>query len=176
LHLTHRRELATSSVSLKALVQEELATMFFDRQPTLSVEFLPDDPLPDIAGDAALLKFTLHALLQNAVEALPNGAGQITVALKNRSDLGVVQVLVRDTGSGIAEHARPRLFQPFFSTKEGRQGLSLSRAKRYVEFHGGTLQLLEGGSNGSLFQMDIPIVSKLIAPARSSLALGQGRS
>ena len=75
LHLTHRRELASSMLSLKTLVQEELATLFFDRQPTLSVEFLPDDPLPDIAGDAALLKFTLHALLQNAQEALPNGAG-----------------------------------------------------------------------------------------------------
>ncbi len=177
LHLTHRRELASSMVSLKTLVQEELATLFLDRQPTLSVEFLPDDPLPDVAGDAALLKFTLHALLQNAQEALPNGAGQITVALKNRSDLGVVQVLVRDSGSGVADHVRPRLFQPFFSTKEGRQGLSLSRAKRYVEFHGGTLQLLETGANGALFQMEIPIVSKLLSPSRgASLALGQGRS
>jgi signal transduction histidine kinase len=177
LHLTHRRELATSLVSLKTLVQEELSSLFLDRQPTLSVEFLPDDPLPDVAGDPALLKYALHALIQNAIEALPNAVGQVTIALKNRSDLGLVQVLVRDSGVGVPDHARPRLFQPFFSTKEGRQGLSLSRAKRYVEFHGGTLQLLESGGTGSLFQMDVPIVSKLLPPVRgASLAIGQGRA
>jgi len=176
LHLTHRRELASSLVSLKSLVQEEMATLFIDRQPNLSIEFLPDDPLPDIAGDEALLKFTIHTLLQNAYEALPGGSGQITVALKNRSDLGVVQVFVRDTGSGVADHVRPRMFQPFFSTKEGRQGLSVSRAKRYVEFHGGTLQLLESGPIGATFQMDVPIFSKLMVPARvAALALDNGR-
>jgi signal transduction histidine kinase len=175
LHLTHRRELSTSAVSLKTLVQEELAALFIDRQPTMSIEFLPDDPLPDVAGDEALLKFAVHVLLQNAIEALPNGVGQITIALKNRSDLGSVQMLVRDTGVGIADHNRARLFQPFFSTKENRQGLSLSRAKRYIEFHGGTLQLLENASNGATFQMEVPIGSK--SPSeKGPLAIGSGRS
>jgi signal transduction histidine kinase len=51
----------------------------------------------------------------------------------------------------------PRLFQPFFSTKEHRQGLSLSRAKRYVEFHGGTLELIQSGEKGASFQLELPI-------------------
>ena len=118
--------------------------------------------MPDVPGDLALLRFSVHELLKNAREALPNETGQIVVSIKNRSDLGVVQLMVRDSGPGIPEHLAPRIFQPFFSTKEHRQGLSLSRAKRYVEFHGGTLQLLQTGKEGTIFQMELPLTSSSI--------------
>ena len=157
LHLTNRRQISTAPVSLKDLVNREMADLFAERQPTLAVEFLSDDPLPDISGDPALLRFVVHELLKNAREALPGGAGQIVISLKNRSDRGVVQMLVRDSGPGVPEHLAPRLFQPFFSTKEHRQGLSLSRAKRYVEFHGGSLELIQSGTVGAMFQVELPL-------------------
>ncbi len=157
LHLTNRREISSLPVSLKQVVQAEMAELFVDRRPTLSVEFLSDDPLPDVPGDASLLRFVIHELLKNALEALPGEMGQITIALKNRSDLGVVQMLIRDSGPGIPEHLAPRLFQPFFSTKEHRQGLSLSRAKRYVELHAGTLELVSTGEKGTMFQIELPL-------------------
>ena len=157
LHLTNRRKIATVPVSIPDLVNREMADIFADRRPTLSVEFLSDDPLPHVPGDPALLKFIVHELLKNAREALPHESGQIVVSIKNRSDLGLVQLLVRDSGPGIPEHLSPRLFQPFFSTKDHRQGLSLSRAKRYAEFHGGTLQLLQSGAGGTAFQVELPL-------------------
>jgi signal transduction histidine kinase len=64
---------------------------------------------------------------------------------------------VRDTGAGVPPHLLPRVFEPFFTTKEHRQGLSLSRAKRYVELHGGILQLLSSGKDGTIFQMELPL-------------------
>ncbi|MCG3205342.1 MAG: Adaptive-response sensory-kinase SasA [Elusimicrobia bacterium] len=157
LHLTNRRELVSGPVSLKELVEREMAELFAERRPTLAVEFLSDDPVPDIPGDLALLRFIIHELLKNALEALVNESGQIIISIKNRSDLGMVQLVVRDTGKGIPEHLAPRLFQPFFSTKEHRQGLSLSRARRYAEFHGGVLEMLQTGKDGTTFQLELPL-------------------
>ncbi len=165
LHLTSRRQMSTAPVSLKDLVNREMAEIFGERRPTLAVEFLTDDPMPDVPGDPTLLRFVVHELLRNALEALPNESGQITISIKNRSDLGVIQMLVRDSGRGVPEHLAPRLFQPFFSTKEHRQGLSLSRAKRYVEYHGGTLQLLKSGTDGTTFQVELPLERSLVCPA-----------
>jgi len=165
LHLTHRRQISTAPVSLKDLVDREMADIFVERRPTLAVEFLSDDPLPDISGDPALLRFVVHELLKNAREALPDESGQITISLKNRSDRRVIQLLVRDTGPGIPEHLAPRLFQPFFSTKEHRQGLSLSRAKRYVEFHGGQLEMIQTGNGGTTFQIELPLERSLACRA-----------
>ncbi len=157
LHLTNRREIVSHPVSLRDIVQKEMAEIFMDRRPTTSVELLSDDPMPDVPGDEALLKFVVHELLKNAFEALPNQSGQITISLKNRSDRGKVQFIVRDSGSGVPEHLTPRLFQPFFSTKQHRQGLSLSRARRYVEFHGGTLTFLPSENSGAMFQVELPL-------------------
>ncbi|MBV9079592.1 MAG: ATP-binding protein, partial [Elusimicrobia bacterium] len=98
----------------------------------------------------------VRELLKNAVEALPEGAGHVVISLKHVPERGRVQIMVRDSGQGIPDHLRPRLFQPFFTTKEHRQGLSLSRAKRYIEFHNGTLEVIATGPDGTLFQVELP--------------------
>jgi signal transduction histidine kinase len=165
LHLTHRREIAHESVALPDLVRSEFATLYVDRQPTMNVDVLVDDPLPDVKGDPALLSFIVRELIRNAVEALPGASGSIAVHLKNLRESGKVRLLVRDSGKGIPSNVRPRLFQPFFTTKANRQGLSLSRAKRYAEFHGGDLQLIESSAAGTLFQLDLPVEG---AAARSA--------
>lgn len=157
LHLTHRREINREPVSIKDLVQAEMADIYAERRPTLSVEFLSDDPLPDVTGDPSLLKFIVRELLKNAMEALPNGAGQVSIALKNAAAERRIRMLVKDSGRGIPESMLGRLFEPFFTTKEHRQGLSLSRARRYAEFHGGTLSLVKTGTAGTTFQLEIPL-------------------
>ena len=157
LHLTHRRALGHEPIALADVVRSEMASLYADRQPTLHFEVLSDDPMPDIHGDPQLVSFIARELIKNAVEALPNGAGRVVVALKHQPQRNVVQVLFRDSGRGIPENVRDRVFQPFFTTKEHRQGLSLSRARRYAEFHNGTLELLESGDGGTLFRLELPI-------------------
>jgi signal transduction histidine kinase len=156
LHLTRRREIAQEPVALGDLVKRELASLYADRQPTLNIDLMADDPLPDVRGDASLISFMVRELVRNAVEALPNGAGSVFVHIKALRDKGAVRLLIKDSGRGIPTEIRGRLFQPFFTTKANRQGLSLSRAKRYAEFHGGDLQLIESGPSGTLFQLDLP--------------------
>ncbi len=162
LHLTNRRQIAHEPVSLPELVRSEVASLYSDRQPTLRFDVLSDDPLPDVRGDPQLLSFVVRELIRNAVESLPNGAGEILVALKHVAARGVIQVMVRDTGRGIAGHLQTRLFQPFFTTKEGHQGLSLSRARRYAEFHGGMLELIESAPGHTMFQLELPLADRPI--------------
>jgi signal transduction histidine kinase len=113
-----------------------------------------------VRGDPQLLSFVTRELIRNAVEALPGSAGEVLVALKHVASRGVIQVMVRDSGRGIAPHLQNRLFQPFFTTKDGHQGLSLSRARRYAEFHGGTLTLIESAPGGTLFQLELPVADR----------------
>ncbi len=160
LHLTGRRGIVREPVRVKELVQKVMAEVYTTRRPTLSVEFLPDDPLPFLIGDTELLQFVVTTLLRNAIEACPNQTGNVVVALKNKSETGQIEILVKDSGAGVPYHLLPRIFQPFFSTKPNRQGLNLSRAKRYVELHGGTLELLGSDKNGTIFQVLLPLGSE----------------
>lgn len=157
LHLTHRRDIVHEPLSLKELVQTEMAEIYKNRLPTLSVEFLSDDPLPLISGDLSLLRFVVKELFKNALESMPDQKGQIVISLKNQSSRGYIQLNIRDTGSGIPSHLQSRLFQPFFTTKEHRQGLSLSRARRYAEFHGGELKLVHTSPQGTTFELNLPL-------------------
>jgi signal transduction histidine kinase len=63
---------------------------------------------------------------------------------------------VRDTGRGIPPEVERRLFDPFFSTKEGGTGLGLSIASRIVEKHGGTLRYVTAMNRGTTFEIVLP--------------------
>ena len=65
----------------------------------------------------------------------------------------VVEMNIKDSGSGIPQHLVPRMFQPFFTTKPGRQGLSLSRAKRYAELNKGDLELMATRPGSTVFRL-----------------------
>lgn len=176
LSLAQHNELKKEALSLKELVARQMAEIYEKRQPTLSVELLSEDPLPTVDADRAMIQFVVDTLLRNALEALPNESGQITISLKKASSRDEVQLAVRDSGSGIPDAIKPRLFQPFFTTKSHRQGLSLSRSKRYAELHGGRLELIDSGPEGTVFQLDLPVNSQAalnLERARAASLLGE---
>lgn len=113
----------------------------------------------DILLDEEKLGAALGHLLRNAMDALPTG-GTIHVRTEpcahpvDGRTVDGVRVSVRDTGPGIPEAALPRLFTPFFTTRERGRGLALATAYRTVRAHGGTLlasNAPEGGAEFSLF-------------------------
>lgn len=157
LHLTGKKGNVQEAVDLKSMIQSLIAELYVDRLPSLRIEFLSDDPLPTILGDPELLKFSFSSMIRNAIEALPGQSGEVSVHLKNVSHEGLVRVLIRDSGRGIPDHLIPRLFEPFLTTKEGRQGLNLSRAKRYINLHGGEIELVQTSDSGTLFQVQLPL-------------------
>lgn len=121
------------------------------------------DGLPTLAGDAGGLNQVFLNLLKNAGEALREGGGTIAVSLAQEGDDLVV--VVRDDGRGIAPEHRSRLFEPFFSTKEGGEGtgLGLSISGQIVSAHGGCIEVESEPGRGSRFTVRLPIESGAVA-------------
>jgi signal transduction histidine kinase len=70
------------------------------------------------------------------------------------------EIMIADSGPGIAEAHREKVLQPFFTTKEEGTGLGLSIAVRIVEQHGGTLSVLSKEGEGATFTITLPIKEK----------------
>lgn len=114
-----------------------------------------------VLADAEQLKQALLDLLANAIEAMPDG-GRVVVSteLESRNGDGSwVVVRIADTGPGVAESVRERLFVPFLTTKEDGTGLGLSIAAGIVERHGGQLDLEASSSEGATFVMRLPAMA-----------------
>ncbi len=118
----------------------------------LQYERLSDDGM-ELVVDAAQIKQVLINLLQNAMEAMPEG-GEIRVSLVRRT--GAVFITVRDSGKGMTEAQAKDVFTPFVSTKEAGLGLGLSICYRIVEAHGGQITFHSVLNQGTAFTIELP--------------------
>lgn len=104
------------------------------------------EPDPTIYGDQHQIRQLLVHLIRNAVEAMPDG-GKLTVAVKY--DDHQIDILIQDSGTGLADQILNRATDPFFTTKTFGTGMGLTLVKRIARDHNGTLQLRnrkEGGT------------------------------
>jgi two-component system CheB/CheR fusion protein len=106
-----------------------------------------------IMVDCNLLKRILENLVTNAVQAMPNG-GELTV--RTHKDAGDIVITVQDTGIGIPDKVKPKLFTPFFTTKSKGQGLGLAVVKRMAEALKGTVTFESIEGNGTTFIVRLP--------------------
>jgi two-component system, NtrC family, sensor histidine kinase HydH len=110
--------------------------------------------LPPVAGEASMLIEAVAAVLANAVEAMPRG-GTLTVGTWVADQH--VHCAVADTGVGIAPAIRPRVLEPFFTTKAGEhKGLGLSVACGLLRCHGGELDLGPPQAEGAVVTLRLP--------------------
>lgn len=156
--------LNTSESSLNRIV-EELADFF---SPTtegagvrLRVETAPESPRASV--DVDHLKQALLNLMLNAVHAMqqqPPGSRDLMLRVEQGEDehgLVAVRVHVTDTGPGIDEQTRTKIFHPYFTTKSGGTGLGLPTARRIVEAHHGHIELHSESGKGSDFVITLPM-------------------
>lgn len=106
-----------------------------------------------VLADAFQLKHAVLNLVLNALQATPEG-GTIVIAAGGGSR--ELEIAVRDNGEGMAEEVLPRVFDAFFSTREGGTGLGLPIARRIVEAHGGTLVLESREAEGTVATISLP--------------------
>ena len=147
-------KLAPESVSsmvgaLAQFVREDLAA----KNVQLVVELGPGDPIALV--DAAQIRQCLINLVRNATEALA-GKGGGTVILRTRRIGDRIMIEVEDNGVGIAADVLPRMFDPFFSTKEGGSGLGLALTQQIVKDHGGDLAVQSTVGKGTTFTVSVP--------------------
>lgn len=113
--------------------------------------------------DADQLKQALLNIVYNAAQAMPAG-GTLTASVRQRRDpdaggpgAEVAEIEIADTGVGIPESERPRLFTLFYSTKPGGTGLGLPLVKRVVEAHGGAVDLRSEVGRGTTVRLTLPL-------------------
>ncbi len=112
--------------------------------------------LPLVLMDREQVKQALFNLILNAVQAMPSG-GKLILGGKNSEDGQWIQLLIRDTGTGISEDHLPLLFDPFFSTREEGMGLGLSITHRIIDQHHGKIEVESSPGKGTLFTVWLPI-------------------
>ncbi len=129
--------LKLAPVSLNRLVEEVLA--LYESSHARITLHLTDD-LPEISGDATLLRQVVHNLLQNAEDALDEKTGGV-IDLYTEQDGEWVKLRVVDNGSGFPESMMARAFEPYVTTKSKGTGLGLAIVKKIVEEHHGQIRL-----------------------------------
>lgn len=102
--------------------------------------FRPGAPDAWVTADELKLKQVFINLARNALEALGNAEGRM-IRLRTRAKGELVEVRVTDTGRGMEGEAVEKLFRPFYTTREGGCGLGLSVAAKFVELHGGRINV-----------------------------------
>ncbi|MBN1621015.1 MAG: hypothetical protein JW871_00300 [Endomicrobiales bacterium] len=134
-------EMSMKKLDMNQTIEENLST--FDNKfkiQNISVTKQFDPKLPLFEGDKSLINEVFQNLLQNSLEAMPQG-GQLTISNQYDKTRELISIKITDSGSGISEAHIKKIFQPYFSTKKGRRGLSLTSAKRIINLHRGILAI-----------------------------------
>ena len=122
------------------------------------VNFKLQEGLPHLAGDRGQLEQVVLNLMINAAEAI-NGRGTILVSTSESQKSSHVRLMVEDSGPGIPEDERLKIFEPFYTTKRsgGGSGLGLSITHGIVQRHGGRISVADSQLGGALFLIRLPL-------------------
>jgi PAS domain S-box-containing protein len=147
-------ELTMTDIDLKAMIGNCI-TAIRGEKSDITVR-LNIDGRPTIKGDEVFLRQVFINIIQNAVEAMPQG-GALTIEIFPSADPGRgFDIVLSDTGHGISEDIINKIFLPFFTTKERGTGLGLAIVHKIVVSHGGTISV-ESSDKGTMFRMRLPV-------------------
>lgn len=161
LNFARPQPLERVDVSLNELMPEcaaELEPLFTERRVSLRIE----GDFPDIHADERMLRQALLNLLRNAAESINEEQPERRVTMHGERDKDSagrdwVVVEIRDTGCGINEEDKERIFIPFFTTKAKGHGIGLALAHRVIAEHGGTLSAANAVEGGAIFTLRLPV-------------------
>jgi two-component system sensor histidine kinase HydH len=120
----------------------------------VALETFEAPALPRVAVDPDYLEEALLELGGNALRATPAGG---TLAFAATHEGRRVVVRVRDSGPGVPEGVRPRLFEPFFTTRADGTGMGLPTVRKVIERMGGAVALESTGPEGTVFRLELPL-------------------
>jgi CheY-like chemotaxis protein len=164
------------------------ATLFALHGTNVNCEFsLPADIWP-VEADEGQFRQVVNNIVLNAIQAMPEG-GKIEVRSENVEFTGnflpplnagrYVKISIRDYGTGIRSEHLPRIFDPYFTTRNGSRGLGLASAYSVVRKHDGQISVDTQVGRGSTFQIYLPASLKpVVAPvpgAEQKQFFGEGR-
>ncbi|MBL8142631.1 MAG: response regulator [Acidobacteria bacterium] len=168
----------------------QLLELTVSHRAQLSIEAA--EGLPAVDADATQIRQVVMNLILNAAEAIGDGGGEIrvvtrTVTLDGQADVGnvaggelgggiYVSIDVHDTGCGMTDEVRARIFDPFYSTKFHGRGLGLAAVVGIVRSHRGGLLVRSDPGLGSCFSVMLPASARAAMPAEADSAPRQSFS
>jgi two-component system nitrogen regulation sensor histidine kinase NtrY len=137
-------------------VLNEALVLFQEGHKDIDFQLRLDGSLPEFSLDREQIKRVVINLLSNAVAAV-NDDGQIDVETTFNSELKIATLKVSDNGCGIPSEDKPRLFEPYFSTKKSGTGLGLAIVSSIVSDHNGYIRVRDNEPQGTHFIVELPI-------------------
>ena len=141
-------------VNIEKVIEEALLIVPIPNNLQVSISI--EESFPQFTADFAMLKRALMNLIQNAVQAMPKG-GSLNINAKCKGKHAYISV--EDTGEGIPEEVKSKLFTPLFTTKSKGQGFGLAVVKRLVEAQGGKISFESKQGKGTTFTIQLPFTA-----------------
>jgi two-component system, NtrC family, nitrogen regulation sensor histidine kinase NtrY len=152
--------------NINTIVNEALG-MFNGRLDGIQITTLLAPELPPVMADPSSMKRALANLVDNAAEAMQDAMVkevQISTTLGHARDS--VEVVIADTGHGVSQELKEKLFLPYVSTKGRGTGLGLAIVSRIVEDHHGSIRVEENSPVGARFIVELPLAASQAATAQ----------
>ncbi len=148
-----------TDINVAELVQRTLHLHAYSlRKNNITVDFLPENQVPNVTGDPHQLMQVFLNLVMNAEQAIREVRDKGTLRIRLGKDDGSIMIIFQDDGPGIPADILPKIFDPFYTTKRpGRgTGLGLSICKAILREHGGNVEVASGPGGGAVFMVYIP--------------------
>ncbi len=113
------------------------------------------DYLPKLRIDENLFKQVILNIIKNAMHAMEEGGGSLTFRTRNNGD--TIDILISDTGIGMDEATRNKIFEPYFTTKASGSGLGLTVVFKVMKEHGGDISVQSTVGRGTTFILSLPV-------------------
>jgi len=139
-------------------VLNEALVLFQEGHKEIEFTLKLDKSLPIINLDREQIKRVIINLVDNAVAAV-NGKGHIDIETSFNTELQIATLKVSDNGCGIPAEDKPRLFEPYFSTKKSGTGLGLAIVSTIISDHNGYIRVRDNEPQGTHFIVELPISS-----------------
>ena len=137
-------------------VVSEALVLFQEGHPDIEFHFAPDQHLPSFNLDREQIRRVVINLLDNAVAAVEDD-GVIELATTYNAELQMAAMTISDNGKGIPPEDKPRLFEPYFSTKKTGTGLGLAIVSTIISDHNGYIRVRDNQPRGTRFTVELPI-------------------
>jgi signal transduction histidine kinase len=149
---------------LKKIIDETMVLLEREMQKyRISIEMNLGENVPEVSAVGNQIQQVLMNLLINARQAMPEG-GRLLLSLEHDQPTGSVHLSVRDYGTGMNDETMRKIFEPYWSTKEGPDasgkggtGLGLHACKSIIEAHGGKIRVESAVGQGTKFVIKLPV-------------------
>jgi PAS domain S-box-containing protein len=136
--------------NINAIVKETLSQVKTPENVKLITEL---GHLPEIKADRGMIKRAFLNLAMNGIQAMEKG-GTLKISTKKTKEF--IEISFKDTGIGLPKENMKKLFTPFFTTRAKGMGMGLPICKKFVEIHGGTIEVESEEEKGSTFTVKLP--------------------